>query len=271
MKLRFVVAVCLVAVAVERGSAQWINYPDPGLPRTADGKPDLRAAAPRFPDGRIDLSGIWQPDPKATVGAPPVGQTLGEDPVILLRNADGTPIPLLPAAAADYKERLRRGDQGPSSRCLPHTITDYYLVPEPIKFVHTPRLTIMLFEEYQHFRQVFTDGRPFPATMQPAWFGYSVGRWEGDAFVIETAGFNTQGWLDITPLPHSESLRTTERFRRPNLGTLRVDVTIDDPATFSRAWNTQPIFFNLLPDTDFIEYICENEKDSKVISEVIGR
>ena len=106
------------------------------------------------------------------MGAPPVGQTLGEDPVILLRTADGTPFPLLPAAEAEYARRMRAGDPGPSSRCLPHTITDNFLVPEPFKFVHTPGLTIMLFEEFQHFRQVFTDGRPFPADMQPAWFGY---------------------------------------------------------------------------------------------------
>ncbi len=247
--LRLVITVGLVAAAVETGSAQWINYPDPGIPRTADGKPNLAAPAPRFPDGRIDLSGVWQPDPKATVGAPPVGQTLGEDPVIRLRTADGSPYPLLPAAEADYKRRIEAGELGPAAQCLPHTITDYYLVPTVIKFVHTPRLTIMLFEEYQHFRQVFTDGRPFP-----------------DAFVIETAGFNTRGWLDVTPLPHSEQLRTTEQFRRPNFGTLQVDVMIDDPATFSRRWNTQTISFKLLPDTDFIEYICENEKDVKAIT-----
>jgi len=266
MQLRLGVATALIVAAVESGSAQWIHYPDPRIPRTADGQPNLKAPAPRLSDGRIDLSGLWQPDPKATVGAPPVGQTLGEDPVIRLRTADGSPFPLLPAAEAEYKKRMQAGEQGPASRCLPHTIVDYYLVPAPIKFVHTPGLTIMLFEEYDHFRQVFTDGRSFPADMQPAWFGYSIGRWEGDAFVIETAGLNTQGWLDVTPLPHSESLRTTERFRRPTFGTLQVQVTIDDPATFSRAWTTQTISFRLLPDTDFFEHICENEKDSQVIS-----
>jgi len=266
MKLRLLAAVCLIMAAVETGAAQWIRHPDPRIPRTADGQPDLNAPAPRLSDGRIDLSGVWQPDPKATVGAPPVGQTLGEDPVIRVRTEDGSPLPLLAPADAAYKERMRRGEQGPASRCLPHTIVDYYLVPAPIKFVHTPGLTIMLFEEYNHFRQVFTDGRPFPADMQPAWFGYSVGKWEGDTFVIESAGFNTQGWLDVTPLKHTETLRLTERFRRPNVGTLQVQVTVNDPATYSRVWNTQTITFRLLPDADFIEHICENEKDSQVIS-----
>ena len=159
-------------------------------------------------------------------------------------------------------ERRRAGELGPASHCLPHTIVDYFLVPAPFKFVHTPGLTIMLFEEFNHFRQVFTDGRPFPDDMQPAWFGYSVGKWDGDAFVVETAGFNNRGWLDVgTPLTASEALRTTERFLRPNVGSLQVQVTIADPITFSRTWKTQTIWFRLMPDTDFIEHICENEKD----------
>jgi hypothetical protein len=261
MKLRLGVALSLLVATVASGSAQWINHPDRSVPRLADGRPDLKAPAPRLPDGRLDLSGIWYPDTIATNGAAPQGQTLGEGPVILLKTEDGTPFPLLPAAEAEYNERLRRGDQGPSSRCLPHTIVDYYLVPATFKFVHTPGLTILLFEEFQHFRQVFTDGRRFPEDMQPAWFGYSVGRWERDEFVIESAGFNTQGWLDLTPLRHSESLRTIERFRRPQFGTLQVQVTITDPTMFSRTWKTQTIWFRLLPDTDFVENICENEKD----------
>ena len=262
MTRRLGVALSLLLATATGGSAQWVNHPDPRIPRTADGQPDLKAPAPRLSDGRLDLSGIWLPDTKATNGAAPQGQTLGEAPVILVKTEDGTPFPLLPAAQAEYDERLRRGDQGPSSRCLPHTIVDYYLVPAALKFVHTPGLTILLFEEFQHFRQVFTDGRRFPEDMQPAWFGYSVGRWEGDEFVIESAGFNTQGWLDLTPLRHSESLRTTERFRRPQFGTLQVQVTITDPTMFSRTWKTQTIWFRLLPDTDFVENICENEKDA---------
>ena len=135
---------------------------------------------------------------------------------------------------------------------------DPTVVPEPIKIVHTAGLTILLQEEYQHFRQIFTDGRAFPADMQPAWYGYSVGRWEGEEFVIETAGFNNQGWLDLTPLTHSESLRTIERFRRPNVGSLQVQATINDPSKFSRVWKTQTISFRLVADADLVEYLCDN-------------
>jgi hypothetical protein len=267
MSFRLGVALGLIVVASSTGSAQWLNHRDSSLPRTVDGQADLKAPPPRFADGRIDLSGVWMPDHMATPGAAPVGQTSGEDPVIRLRTEDGTPYPLLPAAEADYKERLRRGDHGPSSRCMPHTIVDAYLVPSPIKIVHASRLTILLQEEYQHFRQIFTDGRTFPRDMQPAWYGYSVGRWEGDEFVIETAGLNTQGWLDLTPLTNSESLRITERFRRPNVGILQVQATINDPSRFSRVWRTQTISFRLVPDADLLEYLCDNNRMPKLTAQ----
>ena len=258
MKLCLGVAAGLLIALTTTVSGQWLNHRDPKIPRTADGRPNLSAPPPRLADGRIDVSGVWLPEPKMTPGGLPVGQTLGEPPVIRLRTEDGTAFPLLPAAEAEYKERLRRGDQGPSSRCMPHTVVDAYLVPEPIKMVHTEGLTILLQEEYQHFRQIFTDGRAFPADMQPSWYGYSVGRWEGEEFVIETAGFNNQGWLDLTPLAHSESLRIIERFRRPNVGTLEVQATINDPSKFSRIWRTQTISFRLVPDADLVEYLCDN-------------
>ena len=258
MKLCLGIVAGLLVALTTTVSGQWLNHRDPKIPRTADGRPNLSAPPPRFADGRIDLSGVWLPEPNATPGGLPVGQTLGEPPVIRLRTEDGTPFPLLSVAEAEYKERLRRGDQGPSSRCMPHTVVDAYRVPEPIKIVHTAGLTILLQEEYQHFRQVFTDGRAFPADMQPTWYGYSVGRWEGEEFVIETAGFNNQGWLDLTPLTHSESLRTIERFRRPNVGTLQVQATINDPSKFSRVWKTQTISFRLVADADLVEYLCDN-------------
>jgi hypothetical protein len=97
--------------------------------------------------------------------------------------------------------------------------------------------------------------------MQPAWFGYSVGKWEGDAFVVETAGFNNRGWLDVaTPLKATESRARPSVSAAERLGSLQVQVTIADPASYSRTWKTQTIWFRLMPDTDFIEHICENEK-----------
>ena len=256
MKQRAGALVVLLLVGCQFLSAQWLHMRDPRLPRKKDGRPDFTAAAPRQANGKPDLSGIWYP-----IGPPGPGATTGEDTFQLLSTADGTPIPFLPAAQAEYSDRMRTGEIPPFSRCLPHTVPDAMLAPAPFKFVHTPRLTIILFEEYNQFRQVFTDGRPFPADMQPAWFGYSVGTWEGDAFVIDTRGFNDRGWLDLTPIHHTETLHTKERFRRVNVGTLRLQVTIQDPKIFTRAWNSQTLSFRLLPDTEFIEHICENERD----------
>jgi hypothetical protein len=261
-----VLVVCASAV-----SAQWLNYPDPRIPRTADGQADLTAPPPHLADGKVDLSGIWYPNPERTDPADAKRdlQTLGEDLVIRVKTADGSPFPLLPRVQEEF-DRLRQGsDFGPAVRCLPHTIVDYLSVPSPFKFVHTPGLTFLLFEHFTHFRQVFTDGRAFPTDMQPAWFGYSVGRWEEDSFIIDTAGLNDRGRI-TAGLMNSTSLRVTERYRRPTFGSLEVQITLDDPTQFTRPWTMQTIWFRLLPDTEFIESICENEKDAGKIEAAVA-
>jgi hypothetical protein len=131
----------------------------------------------------------------------------------------------------------------------------------PFKIIQTPGLIVMLYEVDSTHRQVYTDGRKLPADPQPAWLGYSVGKWEGDTLVVDTAGFNDKSWLDAFGHPHSEALRIQERFRRRDFGHMEVQVTIDDPKTFTKPFT---IKFNdlLLPDTDILESFCtENEKD----------
>jgi hypothetical protein len=144
---------------------------------------------------------------------------------------------------------------------LPHSIPDAMLPPVVFKIVQNADLTLILFEEFNHFRQIFTDGRPLPEARQPAWFGYSVGRWEGDRFVVTTTGFNDRSWLDDTGHPHSEAMRTTERFRRDDFGHMQMQVTIEDPQTYLEPF-TVTIPFNLQPDSELIEDICENNRDS---------
>jgi hypothetical protein len=148
----------------------------------------------------------------------------------------------------------------PSEQCLPHGIPDAMLTRTlPFKIVQSPALTIILFEEFNNWRQVFTDGRPLPVDPQPAWLGYSIGRWDRDTFVIETAGFNDRSWLDANGMPHSEALRTIERLRRIDFGHMEAEFTFDDPKTFTRRWWVN-VKFNLLPDTDLLEHHCDNEK-----------
>jgi hypothetical protein len=119
---------------------------------------------------------------------------------------------------------------------------------------------VILYEQGTIFRQVFLDGRTHPRDAQPTWMGYSTARWDGDALVVETVGFNDQTWLDGTGHPHSAEMRLTERFVRRSIGRMDVEITIDDPATYTRPLHyVQPQ--ELMPDSELIEYVCaENAK-----------
>jgi hypothetical protein len=174
---------------------------------------------------------------------------------------------MTPWAEAIFKERDRTFGAGrPSARCLPHSIPDAMLVGN-FKIVQHPSLTLILYEEFARFRQIFTDGRGFPKEMNPAWFGYSIGKWDRDTFVVESAGFNDRSWLDDAGHPHSEQLHTTERYHRRDFGHLDLDITIDDPKAYTEPWSFT-LHFRLLPDTELIEDVCDNEKDG---DHLVGR
>lgn len=131
------------------------------------------------------------------------------------------------------------------------------------KAVHTPRLLVLLNEVNAMYRQIFTDGRPLPVDPNPAWNGYSSARWEGDTLVVQTAGFRDGLWLDMGGSPMSDAARMTERMRRPNYGTLEVQITVDDPKAYTRPWTVEmPQQITL--DTELIDEIClENEKSTQ--------
>jgi hypothetical protein len=169
-----------------------------------------------------------------------------------------------PWAAALYKQRMDTlGRDKPQLHCLPHGVPDAMLVSAiPFKIVQTPGELMVLFEEFNQYRQIFTDGRSLPKDPNPAWFGYSIGKWEGNTFVVESAGFKEGTWLDNGGHPHTDALHITERFRRPNFGTLEMDVAIDDSKAYPKAWKSATVHFKLLPDTELIEHLCENEKDA---------
>src|SRR5437667_303004 len=234
--------------------AQWANIPLPNTPRTPDGKPNISAPAPKTPDGRPDLSGIWR---------------VGEGRYLQNIATDVGEAPFQPWAAALYKERADALGKGrPSERCIPHGIPDAMLVRNsPFKIVQTPGMVVILYEEFNHYRQIFTDGRGFPPETNESWYGYSVGKWEGDTLVAETVGLNSQAWLDDPGHPRSEAMRVTERFHRRDFGHLDVQITFDDPKTYTKPWSAA-ISFDLYPDTELIESICENEKDR---AHLVGR
>jgi hypothetical protein len=235
----------LAFIAVLLG--QWISLSLPDTPRNPDGKPNLYAPSPKASSGKPDFSGIWR---------------VAASKYLFNLAVDIGEAPFQPWAAELYKRRSDAlGKDRPSERCIPHGIPDGMLVPNsPFKIVQTAGEMVILYEEFNHFRQIFTDGRGFPPETSPSWFGYSIGRWDGNTFVAETTGFNDQSWFDDPGHPHSDALRVTERFRRPDFGHLTVEVTIDDPKSYTKPWSVN-IPFNLLPDTELIESICENERD----------
>jgi len=229
--------------------SQWLNLKLPGTPRSADGSANLSAPAPRTPDGKLDLSGVWHAAN---------GRFIGN-----LAGAAGITAPFRPEAEKLYKERQANdGLDRPSGRCLPKSVPDgMTLPPYPFKIVQTPTLTLMLYEIFVDYRQIHTDGRPLPKDRNPAWFGYSVGKWESDTFVVQTVGINDRTWLDDSGYPHSDALVVTERIRRPDYGHMNIEFTFDDPKMYTKAW-TVTIPFELMPDTELLEYVCENERDN---------
>jgi hypothetical protein len=239
-------AAVMVLMSAAGLSAQWIRLTLPGIPRTADGKPDLAAPSPRTSEGKPDLTGIW------VVAS---GKYLANIAV------DGVEVPFRPEAAALYKKRRETNSVGrPTERCLPHSVPDAALVGYPFKIIQTPAQLVVLFEPFIDYRQIFTDGRTLPKDPQSTWMGYSVGKWEGDTLVVDSSGFNDQTWLDDGGHPHSDALHVIERFRRIDFGHMELGITIDDPKMYTKSW-TVTVPYNLVPDTELIEYVCENEKD----------
>ena len=262
----------LFTIVLLPAHGQWLNYPSPGTPRTRDGKPNLSAPAPRV-KGRPDLSGVWQIQPEPALLAKergafdvPGDDTRGFSRYFIDVLADFKPgeEPLRPEAAAALRNRRVTGTtkEHPNARCLPFGLPGALVLGVPFRIQQSPGMTLMLFEVENSFREVYTDGRPLPKDPQPAWRGYSIGKWEGDVFVIDTAGFNDRAWLDVSGNTHSDALRMQERYQRRDFGHMDVAVTMDDPKTFTRPVTIK--FSELLiPDSDVLEYVCgENEKDT---------
>jgi hypothetical protein len=248
-------AIACVAVFGATASAQWLKLQIPGTPRNPDGTPNLRAPEPRGPDGKPDLSGVWHARD---------GRHINN-----LATAEGVTAPFQPWAAALFKERQENnGIDRPSGKCLPKGVPEgMTLPPYPFKIVQTPKVTLVLYEIFVNYRQIHTDGRSLPTERHPAWFGYSVGRWEDETFVVETVGINDRTWLDDAGHPHSDALRITERMRRIDFGRMDIEFTFDDPKAYTKPW-TVKVAFELMPDTELLEYVCENEKD---LPHIVGK
>jgi hypothetical protein len=243
--MKIVVFAIILSAMTTPLAAQWVDYPTPGIPRTADGKPNLTTPAPRTADGKPDLSGIWQ-----------------RISLKYERNiaADLKPGEIQPWAEALVRQRAEDLQKDHMSvQCLPWG-PSYSNSARKAKIVQTPGLLLMLDEDLT-YRQIFVDGRTLETGPNPSWMGYSVGRWEGDTLVVDSFGFNDRTWLDRDGHPHSEALRMTERYRRLDFGHMQIEITLNDPKVYARPW-TVSLSAELNPDTELLESVCNESHHS---------
>lgn len=255
-----VIALAAVA-AVSNARAQWPDYPDPSVPRTADGEVDIDAPAPRTEDGHPDFTGVWR-------GRAPFAEAEAEGdspPLASFRyvgaNLEGG-LPFQPWAKALYDERVAAGSGGnPEAHCLPMGNMQFHTQGFPRKFIQTPKLLVILYEASMGIRQIFIDGRPAPDNDPQPWFyGYSTGHWEGDDLVVTTTNFRDGEWLDIDGSPLTEEATVTERFRRPSFGLMEIDITVDDPKAYTKPWTVRHNQ-SIMADQELIEFVClENQR-----------
>jgi hypothetical protein len=249
--------------------AQWLKYPTAGVPKTADGKPNLSAPTPRTADGKPDLSGIWLTDSPCARPQDPESLTCGSELPMGragINMGAGLPggLPYQPWLAALVKKRTaENAKDDPHVFCLPDTFVRAYSLPHLLKFVQTPGLLIMLNEMNAGYRQVFTDGRPLPEDPTPSWQGYSSAKWEGDTLVVNSAGFRDDIWIDWNGSVITSVAKVQERIRRPDYGHLEVVVTVDDPKAYTKSW-TVTLKQRLALNTELVDEVClENEKSSQ--------
>jgi hypothetical protein len=245
------VAAVLVALPL---AGQWFRIPNPNAPRTKDGRLDLGAPAPRKANGQPDLSGVWEP---------------ANLRYLTSLDSDGVNVPFRPWSMEVFRRnQASEGKADPDANCTFPGVPRIDSVPGPVKIVEGPGLTIFLYEAFTTFRQIHTDGRALPQDPNPTWMGYSVGKWQGNTFVVDSLGFNDRTWLDNAGHPHSEALHITERFRRRDYGHMEIEITIDDPKAYLRPWTVKEEL-RLVPEGEILEFLCtENNKD---VQHLVGK
>jgi hypothetical protein len=260
-------------------SAQWPRYEVPGVPRDAQGNVRMDAPTPRTPDGRPDLSGNWvrfrgegggpggrgrgaAPAPPADPNSPPIA-TFFE----IGANVPGG-LPFTPWAAELRKQReAANAKDNPDALCLPMGNTQFHMHGQPRKIMQNPNVIAIMYEANYGLRYIYTDGRTLPphGVPQPWWYGYSVGRWDGDTLVVDTNNLRDDGWLDVRGSPLTDQARIVERIRRPTYGKLEIDITIEDPKAYTRPFTVR-VNQQVSPDDEIIEFVCnENQQFRKLI------
>ncbi|HEV2201187.1 MAG TPA: hypothetical protein VGR73_15325 [Bryobacteraceae bacterium] len=236
-------------------AAQW-KVTDKTVPRLKNGEVNLNAPAPHRADGKPDLTGIWMQDP-------PRVRDLAAD----LKPGE---LSMQPWAQQFFDQRKTGAlsAQDPPASCLPQGLPRINSAPAPFKIYQESNVVVILYEAFGQFRQIFLDARPPVQDPNPQWYGYSLGKWDGDTLVAESSNFNGKAWLDQVGHPSTKSLHVTERFRRRDLGHMDIAATIDDPGAYNKPWTyVQPM--TLMVDTELMEDVCnENNQD---VSHLTGK
>ena len=209
-------------------AALYFNRPEPP-----------KGPTPRLTNGKPDLTGVWLGGPTDLGG-----------------------IDFQPWAAALLRERVDNNFKDwPPSFCQPASAVPFF-TGGFFKLVHHPSTLVFIVENATAFTQMQLDGRPHPPGVGPYWLGHQVGRWDGDTLVVDAVGFRDRGWLGFSGQPHSDKLHVTERLRRPDLGHLEIEITLDDPGAFQKKW-TGTLNATLSPDIELQEFVCnENNRDA---------
>ena len=292
-------AVIFVLLCTGSVSAQWPKVAERGVPRDAKGSVLMEAPAPRTPDGKPDFSGVWMRAESGPPrqGGPGIGGAGGNaffrgpieppterfpfdpsgPPVANFAEAGGNipgGLPFTPWAADLKKARTAsNAKDNPDANCLPMGFLQFHLQPQPRMITQTAKLLLIEYEANYGIRHIYLDGRQLPpqGDPQPWWYGYSVGHWEGDTLVVETNNLRGaedspfDGWLDVNGSPYSQQAKFTERIRRPTFGHLQIDLTVDDPKSYTRPWTVR-VDQRLFPDQEMIEAICnENQQFGRAI------
>jgi hypothetical protein len=215
-----------------------------------------------------DLSGVWMQYPDGIVEGIPGMNAVDASlrpPLTLWGQAR------FDAAKPLVGPRAIPGEENaPVLRCDPDGPPKLLNLPNPFEIVQVPGRVFMFFELGHIWRTIWTDGRPLPKEPAPTWLGYSVGRWDGDTFVVETIGFNDKQWDDSFGNPRSEQTHLTERYRRLNHDTLEMQVTIDDPKSYTKVWVSPPKLHKLEPTWEIAEWFCVLDED-KAYDEVVRK
>ena len=217
--LIYVAAICALLCRPEFSRAQM------PAPAPSNAKTDAGA-----PFDRHDLSGMWE-----------FFATLPGQGIYATPSKDHPPMTAWAQARYDvakpgYGPKAQAGGNDPILKCSPSGIPRILFFPQPFEILQTPGRTVMFFEREHEWRQIWTDGRGHPGAMEPTWMGDSIGKWDGDTFVVDTIGLTEKSWLDFYGDPHSDDIHLTEKFKRVDHDTLTLQLVVEDPKAYTATW-----------------------------------